>query len=81
MPNNIQNIVTRPKKPWYSDSVKQQKQVVRKRHGENTNNTTNGWHSKLNKKITKSYNTTKQETLGNEIAECGNTTKKIVLTG
>ena len=30
-PTLSKTIVTRPKKPWYSDSVKQQKQVVRKR--------------------------------------------------
>ena len=31
VPTLSKTIVTRPKKPWYSDSVKQQKQVVRKR--------------------------------------------------
>ena len=30
-PTLSKTIVTRPKKPWYSDNVKQQKQVVRKR--------------------------------------------------
>ena len=55
VPTLSKTIVTRPKKPWYSDSVKQQKQVVRKeiRHGENTNTTTIGQHFKSNKKYTK----------------------------
>ena len=70
--------MTRPKKPWYSDRVNQQKQVVRKR--EKTWRKYRQHHHWTALQVEQEkykimLNTTKQETLGNEIAECGNNTK------
>ena len=72
-PTIAKTIVTRPKKPWYSDRVKQQKQVLRKREKTWREYKQQHHWTALQVKQEKYkiiLNTTKQETLGNEIAEC-----------